>query len=117
MLELVACRVTQEKSDKEIMNDIQAIMRQIASSVTFLPNLEEPCTFDLLAYTSADSKVPPTWGDSDARLIHNPQVVKLRSIDTKVRVAHLLPFVNYSRFVVLEKPCHILKQCPIFNFD
>jgi mitotic spindle assembly checkpoint protein MAD2 len=116
MLELIACRVTQEKSDKEIMNDIQAIMRQIASSVTFLPNLEEPCTFDLLAYTSADSKVPPTWADSDARLIHNPQVVKLRSIDTKVCMTHLL-FVGYSRLVVLEKPCHISKQCPVSNFD
>jgi mitotic spindle assembly checkpoint protein MAD2 len=99
------------------MTDIQAIMRQIASSVTFLPNLEEPCTFDLLAYTSADSKVPPTWGDSDARLIHNPQVVKLRSINTKVHMAHLVLFVNYSGLVVLLKPRHISKQCPISNFD
>lgn len=39
------------------MTEIQAIMRQIAASVTFLPNIEEACTFDLLAYTSIDSEV------------------------------------------------------------
>jgi mitotic spindle assembly checkpoint protein MAD2 len=49
--------VTREKSDKDIMTEIQAIMRQIAASVTFLPNIEEACTFDLLAYTSIDSEV------------------------------------------------------------
>jgi mitotic spindle assembly checkpoint protein MAD2 len=91
--------VTKEKSDKEIMTDIQAIMRQIASSVTFLPNLAEACTFDLLAYTSVDSKVPPTWGDSDARLIHNPQIVKLRSIDTKVHQVEALVAYKFNEEV------------------
>ncbi|KAL2620140.1 hypothetical protein R1flu_000345 [Riccia fluitans] len=76
--------IAREKPDKEIMTDIQGVMRQITSSVTFLPHLEEPCTFDLLVYTPPDSKVPPLWGESDARLINNPQVVKLRSVDTKV---------------------------------
>lgn len=56
-------RVTREKSDKDIMTEIQAIMRQIAASVTFLPNIEEACTFDLLAYTSVDSEV---------RTVHQP---------------------------------------------
>lgn len=36
-------RVSREKSDKEIMREIQAIMRQIASSITYLPCLDEPC--------------------------------------------------------------------------
>lgn len=35
--------VSREKSDKEIMREIQAIMRQIASSITYLPCLDEPC--------------------------------------------------------------------------
>lgn len=82
--EVIEKGVTREKSDKDIMTEIQAIMRQIAASVTFLPNIEEACTFDLLAYTSVDSEVPAEWAESDARLIHNPQVVKLRSIDTMV---------------------------------
>lgn len=70
------------------MKEIQAIMRQITSSVTFLPNIEEACTFDLLAYTSIDSEVPAEWAESDAQLIHNPQVVKLRTVDTMVLKAH-----------------------------
>ncbi|CAM6100773.1 unnamed protein product [Calypogeia fissa] len=76
--------ISKEKSDKEIMGDIQAIMRQITSSITFLPNLDEPCIFDLLVYTPKDAEVPPLWGESDARLINNQQVVKLRTVDTKV---------------------------------
>eukprot|EP00850_Spirogloea_muscicola_P000789 SM000003S11034 [mRNA] locus=s3:542820:544629:+ [translate_table: standard] len=72
------------KSDKEITNEIQAIIRQITASVTFLPLLEEACTFDLLAYTGIESQVPSTWEESDARIIANPQEVKLRSFSTKV---------------------------------
>lgn len=41
-----AYRVSREKSDKEIMREIQAIMRQIASSITYLPCLDEPCKKD-----------------------------------------------------------------------
>eukprot|EP00240_Pyramimonas_obovata_P006939 CAMPEP_0118925388 /NCGR_PEP_ID=MMETSP1169-20130426/3272_1 /TAXON_ID=36882 /ORGANISM="Pyramimonas obovata, Strain CCMP722" /LENGTH=161 /DNA_ID=CAMNT_0006866663 /DNA_START=37 /DNA_END=518 /DNA_ORIENTATION=- len=44
-----------EKPEKEIMSEIQAIIRQITASVTFLPMLEDQCTFDLLVYTKADS--------------------------------------------------------------
>ena len=36
---------------KEITGEIQAIIRQITASVTFLPLLNEPCAFDLLFYT------------------------------------------------------------------
>lgn len=41
--EVVEKGVSREKSDKEIMREIQAIMRQIASSITYLPCLDEPC--------------------------------------------------------------------------
>jgi hypothetical protein len=43
------------------MGEIQAIIRQITASVTFLPMLEDKCTFDLLVYTKADSAVPQQW--------------------------------------------------------
>lgn len=70
-----------EKPEKEIMSEIQvsfvvgnakqvaplarepmrcsaqAIIRQITASVTFLPLLEEPCTFDMLVYTDKDVQV------------------------------------------------------------
>mmetsp|Transcript_13729 Transcript_13729/g.26597 ORF Transcript_13729/g.26597 Transcript_13729/m.26597 type:complete len:212 (-) Transcript_13729:85-720(-) len=75
---------TRQKSRKEIMNEIQAIIRQITASVTFLPLLNEPCTFDLLVHTDNDIEVPQTWEESDPRHIANATDVKLRSFTTKI---------------------------------
>lgn len=44
-----------------------AIIRQITASVTFLPLIDEPCSFDLLVYADEDVDVPRTWEDSDPR--------------------------------------------------
>merc|ERR1712194_223031 len=57
-----------EKSQKEITSEIQAIIRQITASVTFLPLLD----------------VPQAWEESDPRYIANSDEVKLRSFTTKV---------------------------------
>ncbi|XP_008667704.1 uncharacterized protein [Zea mays] len=73
-----------EKSDKKIMREIRAIKRQIDSCITDLPCLDEPCVFDMLAYTDTDVDAPDTWIESDTKLIHNTQMVKLHSFDTKV---------------------------------
>ena len=73
-----------QKSKKEITNEIQAIIRQITASVTFLPLLEESCTFDLLVYTDHDVNVPHTWEESDPKCIRNATDVKLRSFSTKI---------------------------------
>ena len=72
------------KSIKEIHNDIQAIIRQITASVTFLPLLQEPCTFDLLIYTDRDVQAPKCWADSDPCYILNSNEVKLRSFTTSI---------------------------------
>ncbi|KAK1314728.1 Mitotic spindle checkpoint protein MAD2 [Acorus calamus] len=78
--------VSKEKSDKEIMREIQAIMRQIASSITYLPCLDKPYK---------DVAVPFTWIESDAKLIQNPQMVKLHSFDTKIhKVDTLVSYKN-----------------------
>ncbi|KAL6652493.1 hypothetical protein ACP70R_011418 [Stipagrostis hirtigluma subsp. patula] len=93
--EVVDKGVIKEKSDKEIMREIQAIMRQVASSITYLPCLDEPCVFDVLAYTDKDVDAPCTWIESDARLISNPQMVKLHSFDTKIhKVDTLVSYKN-----------------------
>uniref|UniRef100_A0A7S1G3K4 HORMA domain-containing protein n=1 Tax=Bicosoecida sp. CB-2014 TaxID=1486930 RepID=A0A7S1G3K4_9STRA len=73
-----------EKSAKEIQKEIQAIIRQITASVSFLPLLDEPCTFDLLVYTDADTDVPRSWEESDPQYISNSTEVRLRSFTTKV---------------------------------
>jgi len=75
---------THEKPEKEIMGEIQAIIRQITASVTFLPILSEPCTFDLLVYADNEVDVPLSWEESDPKYIANSSEVRLRSFTTKV---------------------------------
>lgn len=79
-----------KKSLKEIHGEIQAIIRQITASVTFLPLLNEPCSFDLLVYTKKDVTAPTKWEDSDPCYIMNSQEVKLRSFTTSVRILVLM---------------------------
>ncbi|KAG2264324.1 hypothetical protein Bca4012_078565 [Brassica carinata] len=62
-------RVSREKSDKEIMREFQATMRQVCLMYT---------------YTDTDVAVPFTWVESDPKLIANPQMVKLHAFDTKI---------------------------------
>ena len=78
-----------KKTVKEVHDEIQAIIRQITASVTFLPLLNEPCSFDLLIYTNTTAVVPKKWADSDPCYIMKSQEVKLRSFTTSVR---LVPF-------------------------
>jgi mitotic spindle assembly checkpoint protein MAD2 len=72
------------KTLKETHAEIQAIIRQITASVTFLPLLNESCSFDLLVYTKKNAAVPAKWEDSDPCYIMNSQEVKLRSFTTSV---------------------------------
>jgi len=82
----------QSKTVKEVHDEIQAIIRQITASVTFLPLLNEPCSFDLLIYTNKNAVVPQKWLDSDPRYIMNSQEVKLRSFTTSVRLESIYKF-------------------------
>ncbi|EJU00496.1 spindle assembly checkpoint protein [Dacryopinax primogenitus] len=73
------------KPESEINADIRAIIKQIVSSVTYLPTLSEPCAFNILAYTSADAQVPEgEWLDTDPHAIEagKAEAVKLRSFST-----------------------------------
>lgn len=56
--------------------------------------------FDVLAYTDKDVAVPFAWIESDAKLIHNPQMVKLHSFDTKV--GFTLPLKSLKMVFVLD---------------
>jgi len=76
--------ISGRKAMAEIHKEIQAIIRQITASVTFLPLLNEPCSFDLLVYTDNEATVPQKWEDSDPRYILKSQEVKLRSFTTSV---------------------------------
>ena len=78
-----------DKAVKEITSEIQAIVRQITASVTFLPLLNEPCSFDLLVYADNAAAVPVTWEDSDPCFIANGEDVRLRSLPTKIHTIDL----------------------------
>ncbi|KAL6854904.1 Mitotic spindle checkpoint component mad2 [Amphichorda felina] len=71
-----------EKTEQEIQAEVAAIFRQITASVTFLPQLNGDCTFNVLVYADADSDVPVEWGDSDAKEIENGERVQLRGFST-----------------------------------
>ncbi|KAI5449428.1 Mitotic spindle checkpoint component mad2 [Naganishia albida] len=77
-----------EKTEKEVQGEIREIMKQITASVTFLPTLEEECSFTLLAYTSTSDPLPlpEKWNDADPHLIEKGKVeqVRLRSFSTNV---------------------------------
>lgn len=77
-------QVRAAKTDKEIAGEISAIIRQITGSVTFLPLLDEACSFDLLVYAREQVSVPMEWEDSDPKYIANGTEVTLRSFTTKV---------------------------------
>lgn len=72
-----------DRTNEEITKEIQAIIRQITASVTFLPSLETgDYTFNVLVYADADAKVPNEWIDSDSKEIKNEEKVKFRSLTT-----------------------------------
>ncbi|KAI3432455.1 hypothetical protein D9Q98_004005 [Chlorella vulgaris] len=83
-----------EKAESQITQEIQAIIRQITASVTFLPLLQDACTIDLLAYTDKENAVPLDWEESDPRYITGAADVKLRAFSTKVHNVEAL--VSYK---------------------
>ena len=80
---------------KKITKEIQAVIRQITSSVTFLPLLDVPCTFDLLMYTDQDVLIPAKWEESDPKYINNSNQVRLRSFTTKIHKVNAM--VTYKQ--------------------
>ena len=75
---------TREKDLSLIQKEIQAIIRQITASMTFLPLIDEPCTFEILVYTNRSAPIPLKWEESDPHFIVNAETVKLRSFSTNV---------------------------------
>lgn len=69
-------------NQRQVISEIQALVRQITASVTFLPLLDEPCSFDMLIYTKKDAETPAQWEESGPRIIPNNSQVQLRSFST-----------------------------------
>lgn len=88
-------KAAQEKAEREIVSEIQAVVRQITASVTFLPLLDEACSFDMLIYTDQNTETPAKWEESDARIILDKENVQLRSFSTNVH--NVDASVSYAR--------------------
>lgn len=85
-----------ENDLKDIQKGIRDVIRQITASVTFLPLLENLCSFDILLYTDKNTCLPSNeWSDSKPHIIVNEERVKLRSFSTGVHKVDT--FVAYKR--------------------
>ena len=71
-----------------IKKNIQAIIRQICASVTYLPLIESHVKFDLLAYTDQGVEVPAEWEETEEVVIENAEEVGLRTLDTSIHKVH-----------------------------
>lgn len=95
-----SCKTTDNyESDtdlKDIQKGIRDVIRQITASVTFLPLLDNRCSFDILLYTDKNTCLPSKeWSDSKPHNIVNEQRVQLRSFSTGVH--KIDTFVAYKR--------------------
>ncbi|KAK2169894.1 hypothetical protein LSH36_6g10006 [Paralvinella palmiformis] len=73
-----------QKSEQAINKEIQAVIRQITASVTFLPLIECSCAFEIMVYTDKELLVPETWGETGPAIISNSGEVKFRSFSTTI---------------------------------
>ena len=73
---------TSSKELKKIQSEIGAVMRQIAATVSYLPLLENLCSFDLLIHTLKETDIPDNWNETENVSIKNSQVVHLKSFST-----------------------------------
>ncbi|XP_018907873.2 mitotic spindle assembly checkpoint protein MAD2A isoform X1 [Bemisia tabaci] len=67
-----------------IQKEIKDVLRQICSTVSFLPLLDAPCEFDLHIYTKPDCEVPAEWNETGPCFIANSQELQLRSFSTSL---------------------------------
>ena len=73
---------TSAKELKKIQDEIRAVMRQIAATVSYLPLLECLCSFDLHLHTLKNCEIPDNWNETENATILNSQVVNLKSFST-----------------------------------
>ncbi|KAJ7596972.1 spindle assembly checkpoint protein [Mycena floridula] len=88
------------KPDTEIQSEIRAILKQIISMVTYLPVIQEPTVFNILAYTSESAEVPAgEWIDTDPLAIEatKSQQVKMRSFSTDIHRIDAMVAFRYEQ--------------------
>lgn len=82
------------KELKVIQNEIRDVLRQICSTVSFLPLLDCLCAFDVHIYTTQDCEVPDEWNETAPCIISNSQELQLRTFSTSLH--HMSTVVSYK---------------------
>ncbi|CAG9532432.1 unnamed protein product [Cercopithifilaria johnstoni] len=77
-----------KENERKIRLEMAEVMRQITASVSFLPLLETPCSFDVLIYTGKEADTPENWAETSACLIRGAEQVQFRSFSTAVHSVH-----------------------------
>ncbi|XP_053670353.1 mitotic spindle assembly checkpoint protein MAD2A [Anopheles nili] len=76
------------KPIEKVQAEIRAVMRQITSTISFLPFLEKVCTFDILVHAKQNFVIENNssndfqWESKDKIEIKNAQTVSLKSFST-----------------------------------
>jgi len=79
---------TSTKDESKIDSEIKAVIRQITASVSFLPLIDSPCSFEMLLYTDKDQLVSDAWQLSDAKLVQNAVEMPFRDFSTGIHTVH-----------------------------
>ncbi|TNJ30040.1 Mitotic spindle checkpoint protein MAD2 [Giardia muris] len=83
--ENVEAQASSNKPEADVQREIQAILRQINASVSFLPILSDPVTFDILIFADGDVPTPAEWEECAGRdHIQDAVEVKFRNFTTKI---------------------------------
>ncbi|XP_035773748.1 mitotic spindle assembly checkpoint protein MAD2A-like [Anopheles albimanus] len=85
-------KIVSHKPVQKIRSEIRGVMRQIASSIAFLPLLDFPCTFDVLIRKSG--ALPQKWNETGSIDVSNPQTVHMRQFSTGIH--QMATSVTYS---------------------
>lgn len=80
---------------KQIQRGIQDVIRQVVSSITFLPILESSCSFDLLVYCDQEVATPAGWDETTGKLVIDSEDLRLKSFTTSIH--SVVPTVSYRR--------------------
>ena len=76
--------MTGTKDIKIIQKEIRDVLRQICSTVSFLPLLDCPCSFDLHIYATPEAVIPEQWGERGPCFIANSEELQLKSFSTSI---------------------------------
>lgn len=83
-----------KKELSRIQAEIRDVMRQISATVSFLPLLDNICSFDILVHTLEGCEVPENFNETAEVQIQNAQAVELKSFSTGLHKMQTI--VNYK---------------------